>query len=341
MRLDSMRSAVRIIFSVFLLVLPVAKSASQDAVKSSLPFDKTASCEGPFKKASLLKEFLDESRKRQVPVKIHWPEDAPPGQLPVIIFSHGLGGSREGYAYLGRFWASHGFICVHVQHKGSDDEVWKGHVLDMKKSMKGALLDPKNSTDRPKDVSFIIDKLADMDKSGELKGRIDMDRIGVAGHSFGAYTALAVGGQSFPMGKSFKDPRVKAAIEMSAPGLAMKGDYDKSYGSIDIPFMHMTGTEDRSPIWDTPPEDRLLPYKHIKAAGQYLIVFEGGDHMLFSGRLPAKRNSTDELYQNLICRASLAFWMAYLNGDKEAKAYLDSESGFKKALGSSGSYERK
>jgi predicted dienelactone hydrolase len=43
-----------------------------------------------------------------------------PGPFPVIVFSHGLGGSREGYKYLGRHWASYGYVAVHVEHLGSD-----------------------------------------------------------------------------------------------------------------------------------------------------------------------------------------------------------------------------
>ena len=40
---------------------------------------------------------------------------------PVVLFSHGLGGSREGYGYLGSYWAAHGYVAVHLQHIGSDE----------------------------------------------------------------------------------------------------------------------------------------------------------------------------------------------------------------------------
>src|ERR1700685_27170 len=60
----------------------------------------------------------DADRNRDVPVKIYYPTTAPAaaGKLPIIIFSHGLGGSREGYSYLGKYWASHGYISVHLTH---------------------------------------------------------------------------------------------------------------------------------------------------------------------------------------------------------------------------------
>jgi len=64
----------------------------------------------------------DANRDRDVPVKIYSPKSGN-GPFPVIIFSHGLVGSREGYEYLGRHWASRGYVSVHLQHYGSDDDV--------------------------------------------------------------------------------------------------------------------------------------------------------------------------------------------------------------------------
>jgi predicted dienelactone hydrolase len=58
-------------------------------------------------------DWRDSARDRDVPVKIYYPKDLG-GPVPVVIFSHGLGGSREGYEYLGRHWAGCGFVSVHV-----------------------------------------------------------------------------------------------------------------------------------------------------------------------------------------------------------------------------------
>src|SRR3954469_17976311 len=49
-------------------------------------------------------DWHDAARNRDVPAKIHFPSDST-GPFPVIIFSHGLGGTREGYEYLARQWA--------------------------------------------------------------------------------------------------------------------------------------------------------------------------------------------------------------------------------------------
>jgi predicted dienelactone hydrolase len=204
-------------------------------------------------------DWHDAKRDREVPVKIYFPKTSD-GPFPVIIFSHGLGGTREGYEYLGQHWASHGYVSVHLQHPGSDDSVWRGAAAaDKMGAMRRAAADPRNAINRPQDVSFAIDQLAKLNReSSPFHQKLDLDRVGAAGHSFGAYTTLAVAGQSFlpggGKGTSLADPRVKAAIPMSAPVSANRRRLDEVYAKIKISCLHMTGTKDFSPIGDTKPE---------------------------------------------------------------------------------------
>lgn len=87
--------------------------------------------------------------------------------------------------------------------------------------------DWRNAIERPRDVSFAIDQLEKANApGGELAGKLDLKRIGVAGHSFGAYTAMAIAGQTGGR-SSFRDPRVSAAIAMSAPAPKGNGTYAK------------------------------------------------------------------------------------------------------------------
>ena len=151
---------------------------------------------GPLEVETALYDWTDAARSRQVPVKVYYPKTGQ-GPYPVIIFSHGLGGSRDGYEYLGRYWAGYGYVSVHVQHIGSDTAAWQGDFRPLK-SMSAAAADPSNAVNRPLDIRFAIDQLAKVNKEeGPLKGRLDMDRLGAAGHSFGAYTTLAVAGEVF------------------------------------------------------------------------------------------------------------------------------------------------
>jgi len=301
---------------------------------------------GPLKVGILRPEWTDSARDRAVPVKIYYPEE-PRGPFPVIVFSHGLGGTRDTYEYLGSHWASHGYVAVHLQHRGSDDAVWR-ESTEPGPAMARSAMNPRNALDRALDVHFALDQLALLAQqaSSPLAGRLDLARVGVAGHSFGAWTTLAVAGQAMPRsGAKFLDPRVKAAIAMSAPtppALAMGADATSIYGGIRIPILHMTGTEDAIPRPKRgSPADRRIPYDHISKADQYLVTFQGGDHMIFSGRsLGGERAARDAEFQALIRWGTTVFWDAYLKDDAASKAWL-TEGGFAAALGKDAKLEEK
>ena len=287
-------------------------------------------------------EWLDAKRGRTVPVKIYAPKSQA-GAFPVIIFSHGLGGSRDGYEYLGQCWAAHGYVAVHLQHAGSDDSVWKDAGVGQRMgAMRRAAAQPRNAMDRVQDVSFAIDELTRLNATNSpWHAKLDLKRIGVAGHSFGAHTTLATAGAAYS-GRSaagIGDPRVKAAIPMSAPVPANKRRLDEAYAGVKIPCLHMTGTEDNSPIGDTKAEERRLPFDHCRNSDQYLITFTGGDHAIFGGRDRKLGGGKDAEFQRLICQSSLAFWDAYLRDDAKAKEWLITK--FKDALGKEGVLETK
>jgi len=298
--------------------------------------------------AGIIREvWVDAARNRTIPVKIYYPVGKKE-PAAVIVFSHGLGGSREGYEYLGRFWAENGLISVHLQHPGSDEEVWKGKKEPLAE-MKKAAANGMNAVERAKDVSFCLDRLEALNREeGPLKGLIDMGKAGMAGHSFGAHTTLLLAGQLIilPGGKelSFADKRIKAAIPMSAPVPANRKNLDKIYSQVKIPCLHMTGTLDDSPIGETRAEERRIPFDHINGSDQYLVIFNGGDHMIFSGRprlaQAAGRGQKDREFQELIKELSLAFWRAYLLGDREAERWLK-EGGAEKMLGEMAVFEMK
>lgn len=287
-------------------------------------------------------EWRDAERNRIVPVKIYSPQsDA--GPFPVVVFSHGLGGSREGYEYLGQGWAAHGYVAVHLQHVGSDDSVWKDVPLGKRMSaMKRAAAQPRNAMDRVQDVSFAIDELTRLNATNSIwRGKMDLKRIGVAGHSFGAHTTLATAGAAYSgWGEAtLADPRVKAAIPMSAPVPANKTRLEAAFAGVKIPCLHMTGTKDDSPIGETKAVERRLPFDHCRNSDQFLITFTGGDHAIFGGRERKFGGAKDAEFQRLISQSSLAFWDAYLRDDARAKEWLTTK--FKDALGMEGVFEVK
>ncbi|MFZ2088802.1 MAG: hypothetical protein WAU47_09520 [Desulfobaccales bacterium] len=276
-------------------------------------------------------------------MKIYYPAKGP-GPFPLIIFSHGLGGSREGYQYLGRHWASHGYVSVHLQHLGSDSAIWARNPDKLPPALRPASK-LKNSINRPLDVAFALDQLVMLNQAASpLKGRLDLTRAGVAGHSFGAYTTLAAAGQVFvgPGGReiSMREPRLKAAIPMSTPVPRKSQEYlSQAYARVTVPCMHMTGTRDDSPVGETAAAERRLPFDHLRGSDQYLITFQNGDHMMFSDYpCPFDRGLKNPHWHVLIQSATTAFLDAYLKGEATAKAWLTG-GGLAGALGGEATLE--
>ncbi|MBP7951154.1 MAG: hypothetical protein KA004_16000 [Verrucomicrobiales bacterium] len=264
----------------------------------------------------------DAGRNREVPVRIYSAATDRSEPSAVVIFSHGLGGSREGYGYLGRHWAENGFISVHPQHVGSDSSIWQnGGIIEA--TQPARLVD--SAVKRAGDVRFVLDELAKLNAAaGPLQHRFKLDAIGMAGHSFGANTTLLVSGMTLwygPGGQQFYDPRLKAALVMSPQAQRVRGQ--EGFATFKLPIFHMTGTEDTTPLRGKRlmPEERLDPYKWITGVDQCLLVFEGGDHMVFSGRT-REPNAHDAAMQEQIKRASLAWWKWRLLGDKKAESWL-------------------
>ncbi len=338
-REDGTRFCLLVILALFFLS---ACAAKHEEIASSQANKKDP---GPYEAAAVTYEWFDGERDREVPTKIYYPKTGD-GPFPVIIFSHGHGGSRTMYGYLGRHWASHGYVSVHVQHRGSDTKIWQQKSLRPVKAKRRALFDPKNKVNRPLDIRFAIDRMEKMN-GGEtpLKERLDLAHIGVAGHSYGAFTTLAAIGMVFA-GEGDRetvlpDPRIKAAIPMSTPMLIKRDTLSRAFTQIGVPCLHMTGTKDQSPLGITLVEERRVPFDRIGGGDQYLVNFKDGDHMVFAipKRVPGK-GKTYALIHDLTRMVTTVFWDAYLKGDARARAWL-AGGGFEASLGEDGTFEKK
>ena len=157
-------------------------------------------------------DWLDVRRGRAVPVRLYLPVAASTLKpMPFIVFSHGIGGSRNGYSYLGRFWAGQGYASLHLQHVGSDRALWSGNPFVVVGRLQAAAQDSE-ATARVQDLSFALDQVL----AGEFAARLDAGRVVAAGHSYGANTTLmAVGAQVQRGGRliDLRDPRIKAATQ--------------------------------------------------------------------------------------------------------------------------------
>lgn len=277
-------------------------------------------------------DWTDSRRSRVIPVKIYLPKDRSKPH-PVVIFSHGLGGSREAAQYLGEYWSGHGYVSVHVQHAGSDNSVWQPVASQGRQGVMGKMrsaINLQTFMDRNGDISFVLDQLEKLNKpnsKSRLQGQLDLSKIAMSGHSYGAATTLAMAGQRYVLGTNFTDPRVKAAIYLSPPVNLRGQSAEEVFGYIKVPGLLMTGTEDNSPMGETSQSARRIPFDAIESPNQYLVIFKGGDHMVFNGR-PGIRAAkpTDALFHQQIQKVSTAFLDAYLKGDASQQSWLKTQA---------------
>ncbi len=267
-------------------------------------------------------EFHDESREKVITTEIWYPAIADPeanawvyegviqgiavrgaepdpkyAPYPLVVFSHGLGGFRNQSVFLTESLASHRYVVVAPDHNDAGafmggDPV--GEILE---------IDPDMFTDRPQDVSFLIDEVLARSAGSDaiLRGLVDESRIGVMGHSMGGYTSIAVAGAEFnledlkercetetlvacgfidqipPGSKEFnlRDQRVMASLP-TAPSSSFFGP--EGISQIDIPMMVMGGTVDTVCPFDT--EQKAL-YQALNPPKYLLEIFEAG-HLVFS-----------------------------------------------------------
>lgn len=265
--------------------------------------------------------WLDATRGRSLAVRIFRPTGTV-GRRPLVAFSPGLGASCDQYLYLLRYWAARGYVCVSVTHPGTDCALWRGRQRPWP-TMAGALDDPVHRVDRPRDLAFVLDRVA---ADATLRPLVDYGRQAVAGHSYGAFTALALAGLHYdgPDGPEHAvDGRVRCVVVMSPQGPGQFGQHAHSWDDVRVPVMSLTGTQDRA-ARTRDVRERFTAYRRVRVPGQYLAVIRRANHYAFGdgpgiGLRPPPRQPH---HHHLIQVLTTAFLDAHLSGLDAAQAWL-------------------
>lgn len=284
----------------------------------------------PYLTAISYETWRDSRRAgREVPVKLYRPQGAQ-GPCPVVLISHGLGDSRDAMGYLARFLCSHGYYVAAMQHYGSDMCLGEDtNRLFAAWRLWRAARNPRNYLLRAGDLAFVLEQLSQRNhRPGPWQDKLDLDNVAVMGHSMGALTALLAAGQVFftDVGvRSLHDPVPRAFIVFSPPVSQDQRNFTRTYGSINLPGLHISGGQDEARMGVTPAGERRVPFDHSIRRYQYLLWLDQADHRTPLGYPPGpERPPREARYHQLILMACRGFLDAYLKNDAAAMAWLKS-----------------
>jgi len=286
---------------------------------------------------------------RRVPIKVHLPSGD--GPFPVVVFSHGAGGNLDSNFAQAKHLATHGYLVVCVEHIGSNTKKLLSGGLRVGKTMAAVTRDANEAMDRPKDIHFAIDQIETWHRShSSLQGKFDLQRVGVLGHSFGAYTTLVVSGArpaldwfkpkigtGKGLGPDLFDKRIRCAVALSPQGPGEPFFLPTSYSSIRVPLLGISGSQDKQQ--GAEPIHRKRSFQYWPKGDRYLLWINNANHLSFSdstGSKPRKTNIAAMLgkrcedVQRVSRAATLVFFDQYLQ--ETPGAVLEAEA-LKKHMG--------
>jgi predicted dienelactone hydrolase len=309
---------------------------------------------GPYQLTKQVWNLTDASRNRSLYVDVYIPQNLTAGKTPVIVFSHGLASRPEDYAQGLERLASYGFVVAAPQHPGSDS-IWAKEVLE---GYHRDAFDLNDFINRPKDISFVIDELERRNAS-QFQNRLDLQNVGMGGHSFGGYTALAIAGAEIDFDHlkkecdrlysgvnvalllecraldlprqsyNFRDKRVTAVFAANPVNRGIFGP--KGLSKITIPIMLASGSYDPA----TPPAlEQAASFTWLESPQKYWAMVEGQAHVNFSELDAGLSKSIESLTQltlpsqdliiDYASSIQIPFFEIYLNQNEKFRPYLQS-----------------
>ncbi|MDD5686746.1 MAG: hypothetical protein PHE88_02800 [Elusimicrobia bacterium] len=253
------------------------------------------------------------------------------GLYPLLVFSHGYGGSGISSVFLTEALAAQGWVVACPDHHDTDSAVRIRTGQDKDFDRLGFLQNAKEITvsgpgDRDKylyrldEMKLVLDGMLTSGVFGKL---IDKDRVAVGGHSFGGFTALGLSGTI----KERQDSRIKAVLLFSTGA----GSYlfrDDELAAVRVPSMLFIGEREENQVRGSEKMSNLSDriYKNVSSP-KYFLVVKGASHFsfnnCFSDNRRAKLLSGTEKQFEVIRRYSIAFLEKYVAGKNDLNNVLD------------------
>ena len=241
-----------------------------------------------------LPKNIDKSRNRNVPVTFHLPTQQ--GPQPLVLISHGGAGSRDGLYALATELAKQGYVAMCLEHVTSNLDDVRLRMKNKRLRFKDAVIDCGNDMkarkNRPLDVRFAIDLAQKLNRDDvRLKNRLDLSKIAMLGHSYGAYTTMVCCGvKPVNIEGELSEPRIKLGIALS-PQSANGAFFNKdSFSKVTSPFIGISGTEDKTFDINTA-EQRKDFFKLMPKGDKHLIWLHDAGHFSFSDPSGSARRS--------------------------------------------------
>jgi len=199
--------------------------------------------------------------------------------MPVVVFSHGITGTRHLHQAMYEFLVSRGFIVIAPDHSFDANLAIfpDGHLADYRSDITGHTdsvnVRTMQMNTRVADISFILDQLVKIQSGkidAQINAKIDLERIAVGGHSYGGSTATVV---------SQRDDRIKACFVLDS--WISPIPQETIDDGIHIPFLFMG-----RPTWEGsdypgnyPRLDNLMAHS---SNPKYRLIIKGTKHLDYS-----------------------------------------------------------
>ncbi len=340
-----------------LAIAALKKQSEDEAAATKIPTPiNDLSAKGNFSWQEQTFTFQNPERGVAIETTMYLPQGLSK-PAPTIVISHGLASNRDTFAYLARHLASYGYAVAVLEHPGTGSKDFGAFLAGF-----GKAPNPREAYLRPLDIKYLLDDLERKSKVlSSLKGRIDVQNVGLIGHSLGGYTVLTLGGArlnfatiqsicnvpepdvtSFNLSKLIqcrainlehgdydrKDPRVKAILALNPIGGSTMFDRE-GLRPFNVPVMIVASGDDTfAPVVP----EQLFPFTWLTVTNKYLAIVPKGTHFSFLEKsekgvlnIPQSLIGIDpSLAHPYLKTLSVAFFKTHLSNQSEFRTYLSS-----------------
>jgi predicted dienelactone hydrolase len=238
---------------------------------------------GPFVVGVRTLQLVDDARGRQFPCELWYPSrqeidtgeesrdaDALRDAMAVVLYSHLSGGHRRSSSFLCRHLAAHGYAVAALDHSEVVAPELAAPARESPSARQARVAAVVAS--RVPDLRLALSHLLEERRGDDGHVRVDPARVGVVGHSFGGWTALAA---------PELEPRVRTVVAFAPPGASrprpgiLPVELSFAWGR-DVPTLFLTGDEDVMT-----PLDGVADVFDRAPAPKRMVVLQGADHLHF------------------------------------------------------------